>query len=459
MKHLFLLLSFALTVMTANGQSYRSVIAQNPRKSASNYSVYPSPKGPLAPSPAGYRPFYMSHYGRHGSRFLIDPRQYSRPVAILAHADSLGMLTAKGRSALASARAMAAAALNRYGELTHLGALQHRQIAYRMEHRFPEIFADTTTTIQARSTVVIRCILSMENELQELLRYNSRLKIDCDASEHDMYYMNNYKDTMVQRLRKSEEVRKAYSNWVSAHVDNRPLMHRLFNNATYADTISSADVLAADLFHLATIAQNSEIGDKIDLYNLFTTDELYHLWQQTNVWWYLNYGASAVSGGRMPWAQRFLVRNIVDEADSCLRLSHPNATMRFGHESVVLPLVCLLDIDGYGVQTADLDSLEALKWINTNIYPMGCNVQFVFYKPTDGKSDKPVLVKVLLNEEEATLPIRPYTLPRKPRSRAAADNGGTVAGVYYSWPDVRQYLLSRAMQGCSEECCRGSKNG
>lgn len=95
---------------------------------------------------------------------------------------------------------MAAEALNRYGELTHLGALQHRQIAYRMEHRFPEIFADTTATIQARSTVVIRCILSMENELQELLRNNSRLKIDCDASEHDMYYMNNYKDTMVQLL-------------------------------------------------------------------------------------------------------------------------------------------------------------------------------------------------------------------------------------------------------------------
>lgn len=224
-------------------------------------------------------------------------------------------------------------------------------------------------------------------------------------------------------------------------------MHRLFNNATYADTISSADVLAADLFHLATIAQNSEIGDKIDLYNLFTTDELYHLWQQTNVWWYLNYGASAVSEGRMPWAQRLLVRNIVDEADSCLRLSHPNATMRFGHESVVLPLVCLLDIDGYGVQTADLDSLEALKWINTNIYPMGCNVQFVFYKPTDGKSDKPVLVKVLLNEEEATLPIRPYALP------------GNRAPVQLPAPleRPREYIIRGPMS--DNTSCRGQCRG
>lgn len=445
MKHLLLFLSFILTVTTANSQSYHSVIAKNPRKAASNYSVYPAPTGTLAPSPSGYRPFYMSHYGRHGSRFLIDPRQYSRPINILAHADSLGLLTATGHSALISARAMAAEALNRYGELTHLGALQHRQIAYRMEHRFPEIFADTTTTIQARSTVVIRCILSMENELQELLRYNNKLKIDCDASEHDMPYMNNYKDTIVARLRKSPEVRKAYSDWEAAHINNRPLMHRLFNNATYADTISSADVLAADLFHLATIAQNSEIGDKINLYQIFTTNELYHLWQQTNVWWYLNYGASAISGGRMPWAQRYLVRNIVDEADSCLRLSHPSATLRFGHESVVLPLVCLLDIDGYGTQTANLDSLEALNWINTNIYPMGCNVQFVFYKPIDKKSDKPILVKVLLNEEEATLPIKPYTVPGKSRSSNAAGYSGTAAGVYYSWPIVRQYLLSRAM--------------
>lgn len=436
MRKTILIIAMALTVVTSDAQSFRDVINADPQKSASSYKAYPTPSGKLTPAPKGYKPFYMSHYGRHGSRFLIDPKQYSRPIALLAHADSLGLLTPDGKYALQAARAMAAEAYNRYGELTKLGAQQHRQIANRMSQRFPEIFRDTTATIDARSTVVIRCILSMENELQELLRHNAKLKVTCDASEHDMYYMNNYKDTLVARLRHEPAVKSTYDKWVKSHVDNRPLMHRLFNSAAYADTISTCNTLAADLFHLATIAQNSEIADKVNLYRLFTTDELYHLWQQTNIRWYLYYGASAVSGGRMPWAERPLVRDIVEKADSCLKLNHPNATMRFGHDSVVLPLVCLLDIDGYGTSTADIDSLEAYNWINTNIYPMACNVQFVFYKPIDPASKKPILVKVLLNEEEATLPIAAYPIP-------SAEERGSMGIPYYSWQDVRNYLLSK----------------
>lgn len=436
MKQFFFLLSFILAVNTAVAQSFRDAIKADPHEAASNYLAYPSPKGVLKATPKGYKPFYFSHYGRHGSRYLIDPRQYYRPIAILAHADSLGLLTADGRYALTVARQMSSEAKDRYGELTGLGALQHQMIARRLAERFPEIFRDTATTIDARSTDVIRCILSMENEMQELVRHNPSLKITCDASRHDMYYMNNYKDTLVARLRHEPAVKSTYNKWVKSHVDNRPLMHRLFNSAAYADTISTCNTLAADLFHLATIAQNSEIADKVNLYRLFTTDELYHLWQQTNIRWYLYYGASAVSGGRMPWAERPLVRDIVEKADSCLKLNHPNATMRFGHDSVVLPLVCLLDIDGYGTSTADIDSLEAYNWINTNIYPMACNVQFVFYKPIDPASKKPILVKVLLNEEEATLPIAAYPIP-------SAEERGSMGIPYYSWQDVRNYLLSK----------------
>ncbi len=210
MRKTILIIAMALTVVTSGAQSFRDVINADPQKSASSYKAYPTPSGKLTPAPKGYKPFYMSHYGRHGSRFLIDPKQYSRPIALLAHADSLGLLTPDGKYALQAARAMAAEAYNRYGELTKLGAQQHRQIANRMSQRFPEIFRDTTATIDARSTVVIRCILSMENELQELLRHNAKLKVTCDASEHDMYYMNNYKDTLVARLRHEPAVKSTY---------------------------------------------------------------------------------------------------------------------------------------------------------------------------------------------------------------------------------------------------------
>ena len=67
---------------------------------------------------------------------------------------------------------------------------------------------------------------------------------------------------------------------------------------------------------------------------------------------------------------------------------------------------------------------------------MACNVQFVFYKPIDPASKKPILVKVLLNEEEATLPIAAYPIP-------SAEERGSMGIPYYSWQDVRNYLLSK----------------
>lgn len=239
---------------------------------------------------------------------------------------------------------------------------------------------------------------------------------------------------MVERLRKNPALKKTCDDWVRQHVDNRPLMHRLFTNAEYADTISNYNQTAEDLFHLATIAQNSAVGERINLYKLFTTDELYHLWQQTNIWWYLYYGASALSNGQMTWAEKPLVKDIVAKADSCLLLRHPGATMRFGHESVVLPLVCLLDINGYGVQTSNVDSLESYGWIGSEIFPMASNVQFIFYKPTTAGANN-ILVKVLLNEEEATLPLKPaegLTLPDAPKN---------APNPYYKWTDVRNYLV------------------
>lgn len=51
------------------------------------------------------------------------------------------------------------------GQLTPLGYRQHREIAERMFRNFPEAFKGDRH-ISARSTVVIRCALSMGNLLR-----------------------------------------------------------------------------------------------------------------------------------------------------------------------------------------------------------------------------------------------------------------------------------------------------
>ena len=228
-------------ILSTSAQSVRDEIAADPRLSGSNHLAYPGPRQErLTPAPQGYRPFYISHYGRHGSRYLIGPDEYAVPVSVLARADSLGKLTELGRSVLGRARQLKAEATGRLGELTPLGAEQHRQIARRMYERFPEVF-EGGVTVDAKSTVVIRCILSMENELQELLRLNPKLRIVHDASEHDMYYMNQ-SDPALSALKTPRRARVAWDDFRSGHVSVSPLMRRLFLPITGRKSCFSCDL-------------------------------------------------------------------------------------------------------------------------------------------------------------------------------------------------------------------------
>ena len=174
-KHLFWLCVLAFSAsLHVTAQSFKQQISAHPELSANNYLAYPTPSGKLTPAPSGYFPVYLSHYGRHGSRYLIHAQQYLRPLEVLERADSAGVLTNEGEDVLKKLRLMYAESYKRWGELTPLGAQQHQQIARRMYERFPSVFRDSVW-VDAKSTDVIRCILSMENELQELIRHNCAL--------------------------------------------------------------------------------------------------------------------------------------------------------------------------------------------------------------------------------------------------------------------------------------------
>ena len=74
MKRLTVLLLTCCMVLTMSAQTAREEIKANKFLSASNYldyDNYPATK-PLTPAPKGYEPYLMNHYGRHGSRWLIN---------------------------------------------------------------------------------------------------------------------------------------------------------------------------------------------------------------------------------------------------------------------------------------------------------------------------------------------------------------------------------------------------
>ena len=151
-KNLFLLASLAFA-MPLSAQSPLEDFKRDITLSGSNYVAYRGPQKQLTPAPKGYKPFYLSHYGRHGSRFMIGNKAYDVPYFSLLKAKQEGKLTAKGEETLAKVKLIREDAKGRDGELTPLGALQHQGIARRMMERFPEIFAGNTN-IEARSTVV-----------------------------------------------------------------------------------------------------------------------------------------------------------------------------------------------------------------------------------------------------------------------------------------------------------------
>lgn len=414
----FLSLTLALGFATASAQlqTVREEIAQNPQLAANQSTVYPLPTQQLTPSPAGYLPVHINHYGRHGSRYDWG---YKAPVETLQKAHDAGKLTPLGEQTLRQARQLYEESYKREGELTPLGAEQHRGIAERMLRRFPEVLAAPDATIEAHSTTVVRCILSMENALQQFSALNPRLTIRHDASEHDMYYMNQ-SDHALDSIRHAH--RREFWQWASTKNHPERLMRTLFNDEQYWRTELNAGQLMSQLFGLAKHVQNVELRHEIDMLPLFTTDEIYDLWQVGSAQWYYDHSCSPLTEGRMPYSQRNLLREMIASADSCLRLDHPTAQLRYGHDGMVMPLTSLMELDGW-TQAYELDELASKGWADYKIIPMACNIQLIYYKPLSGEGD--VLVKVLRNEEEAHLPIRTGQWP------------------YYRWDDVRAYYTQK----------------
>ncbi len=422
MKKNILTFVLALCALLSSAQTPREEIKENIFRSGSNYYAYPGPlQERLTPSPSNYVPFYISHYGRHGSRYLINDSDYDKAFKALSRADSLQKLTPFGKDVLRRVTMIREEANMRHGELTLRGAEQHQGIARRMIERFPRVF-EGATDIDAKSTVVIRCILSMENALHALLRVNPLLKVRHDASEHDMWYMN-FHDAQLSKARFAPEIEKQYDEFCKRHQHNERIMNSLFNDKKYWSNQVNAQDLAYHLFKMASNIQSTELRHEVSLYDVFNEDELYDMWLQTNAWWYINYGPSPMNGGIAPYSQRNLLSVMIAEADSCLRLPHPGATLRYGHEVCVMPLACLLELDDFGKPIADLEMLDDEGWACYKIFPMGCNIQLVFYRPVSGEGD--ILLKVLLNENEARLPLTP------------------VDGPYYKWSDFRAYFLKK----------------
>lgn len=408
-----------LVVTTISAQTTKKEIFNDIYRTGSNYFAYPGPRQQkMTPAPKGYEPFYIFHYARHGSRYMSSNQYYETAIHMLDSAQQVGLLSDKGKDVLKKLRLGYADAWHRDGDLTKLGARQHREIAHRMYERFPSLLSQPLR-IDAKSSTSRRCMLSMFNFCMEMQSLNPTLDIVMNASKHDMKYVVEDLSLKPEATPESEALWKQASDMFERAHDSRRLMAELLTDPTrVAPTFSGRELMEA-LYNVAEDLQNvPELG--ISLIDIFTKDELFNMWQGYNASWLLDTG---LVPGSAPYYHILdeVVDSIISTVDRVICEGTPTMTLRFSHDSSVLPLAYVFGLKEAMGATADLSTLYKRTSID-KIIPMAANIQMVFYRK-EGADD--ILVKFLLNENETTLPaLKSKTAP------------------YYQWNDVRQYIIA-----------------
>ena len=421
MRRIISVLTLVLVGVVALTAGVRDDFKANPKLSANNYQAYPVSGFPaITAAPEGYEPFFINHYGRHGSRWLINDKKYTYPLQMLEKGERNGKLTRRGQEVLNILREVHDASQGRLGELSDIGAEQHQGIARRMYQNFPQVFKDGASVV-ARSTIVIRCILSMQNEVDVLASLNPRLNISTDASEATMFYMN-YRDSVARALRagQADLVDRCKEKWINP----KGMLKKLFTDQSFArDSIDDPRKMMIYLMEVTGNMQSHHQFEGVNLYDVFSNDDIYSVWRYNNAFWYINSGETPLTQCRVDYMEANLLRNFIEDADRAITSGNPapGASLRFGHESVVLPLCCLMGLNGTDYRTTDLENLDKY-WQTYKIFPMAANIQFVYFRKA-GSDD--ILMLPLLNEREATLPVKTDVAP------------------YYHWIDVRDYFIDK----------------
>ena len=166
MRKLFLLLTtLILAAAPLRSQDALPLLRENPERYANIHHSYEAPDVIVdTPAPKGYEPFYVSHYGRHGSRYMTSINSVTRVSHLFDALDSLQLLTEQGKQLHAALKALEESHVGQAGYLTLRGGREHQGIAQRLYDRVPLVFNQPDRgRVIAEASYVQRCIQSLAN--------------------------------------------------------------------------------------------------------------------------------------------------------------------------------------------------------------------------------------------------------------------------------------------------------
>ncbi|MBO4476474.1 MAG: hypothetical protein J5737_07125 [Bacteroidales bacterium] len=423
MKLLFIILQVAL-----------GIFSENPELAAGNLCGYFPQDTIVSEAPRGYKPFYISHIARHGSRFQSDGAvKYFQAVDTLESCARQGLLTADGLALMEDIRMFRDMSQGHYGELTGLGALEHRQICGRMVRHYPEVFSGgKRNRVEAFTTSSSRVMASMDAFLSELSERAPGLVVDTFKtnwgkdirSQEVIGYMKSMTDDQKKESdQKGKQLLKTGRKLAKGRNDCHVFAERIFLEPEKVPS-STVKYLAKATHRTFKTGRVTEPGTMPGMGKYLTADELYSLWISSCIQWlkYLN-----LPGYTSPLLTTrgygILDRIVKDADDAIMSKSSSAATLRFSHDTYLLPLMGAIGLEGTVI---DCDEMEVLDHFQDfNFVCPACNVQLVFYR----RGCSPVLVKFLLNEKETLIHgLAPRT------------------GCFYDWNAVKQFwAASRGM--------------
>ncbi len=376
-----------------------------------------SPKA-ATPAPKGYEVFYISHYGRHGSRYAYTAKAYTVLLDMMKESAAKGNLTPYGEEIFARLEAFWKAHEHEVGDLTPLGWEQHQRIPEQMVKAFPKAFGKGSR-IDACSSAAVRSIMSMASEVAAFSRIAPKARIFAHQGVLDIQATRPNLGPNPFRYKGPATVFPYGESSADFFLRKMPrykdVLARLFKDPDAALVTRNPYDVFFNLYMFVGGMNSLPEDVRFDVKGIFSVEEFATMWEVDNYARFAEYFKY-----RTPCCS--IIDDIIAKADERIASGERGADLRFGHDHVMMALMMLMDLDDFGHFPEDPDDLAY--WFQTFRSPMGTNFQLVFFTPKRGNGD--VLVKLLHNGEEARLGQLP-----------------SVQGPYYKWTDVREYLKDR----------------
>lgn len=418
---LFFLSASAFRPANAQNFNVREDVRNDWNKASGLDNVYDFDTPELTPAPQGYEPFYVSHYGRHGSRYAYTSSAYTVLLKLLR--EEADNLTPYGQELLSRLEAFYPKVQYHTGDLTRKGWEQHQEIARRMVQAFPSAFTPDAR-VDAVSSPSTRAIVSMGSFCSSLSREVPSMSIYAHQGLMEQQATAPNQGNNPLKLTGPDFpfpfAETPGQFFLRRFPDWKNIYKRMFIDADRALGKHSPLYTTEDVYMLVAGMNSLDADVRDDFSDIFLPEEYATMWECDNYVQFKEYW-----GYRTPCSS--VVSDMLDKADERIASGERGADLRFGHDHVLMSLYLIMDIDHFANLPSEPDSLAC--WFRTYDSPMAGNIQMVFYRPLCGQGD--ILVKMLRNGVETSI------------GNLTTCNGNLSEGPYYRWQDVEAFLRGR----------------